>query len=64
LDSLKRGKHKCFGILTGAVIFEMIKNGLVLLKFNVYWQQAFIGLIVLLAIGIDRIKTFYSDRRS
>ncbi len=62
--ALSGGSINVFGILTGAVIFEMIKNGLVLLKFNVYWQQAFIGLIVLLAIGIDRIKTFYSDRRS
>jgi ribose transport system permease protein len=40
-----------------------IKNGLVLLQLNVYWQQAFIGLIVLLAVGIDRAKTVYSERR-
>lgn len=62
--ALSGGSINVFGILIGAVIFEMIKNGLVLLKFNVYWQQAFIGLIVLLAIGIGRIKTFYSERRS
>jgi len=61
--ALSGGSISIFGIFIGAAIFVMIKNGLVLLQLNVYWQQAFIGLIVLLAVGIDRAKTVYSERR-
>jgi len=62
--ALSGGSINIFGIFIGAAIFMMIKNGLVLLQLNVYWQQSFIGVILLLAIEIDRVKTVYSERRT
>lgn len=55
--ALKGGSLSAFGLLMGAAIMIMIKNALVLLQLNVYYQQAFLGLLILIAIGIDRART-------
>ncbi len=61
--ALNGGRMSPFGILMGAAIMVMIKNGLVLLKLNAYWQQAFLGSMILIAIGIDEIRNYYSKKR-
>jgi ribose transport system permease protein len=40
----------------------MIKNGLILLKANIYFEQAFLGAIILLAVTVDRVRAIYSER--
>ena len=40
----------------------LIKNGLVMLEANVYYEQAFLGSIILLAVVVSRIRDIYSDR--
>lgn len=60
---LSGGSISAFGLLLGAIIMVMIKNGLVMLQINVYWEQAFLGLLILIAVGIDRIRTVYNQRR-
>lgn len=61
--ALSGGAITAFGLLLGAIIMVMIKNGLILLQVNVYWEQAFLGLLILLAVSIDRIRTVYNQRR-
>jgi ribose transport system permease protein len=61
--ALSGGGITALGIFVGATIMVMIKNGLILLKTNVYWEQAFLGMLILAAIGIDRIRTIYNQRR-
>lgn len=45
------------GLFMGGVVMVLIKNGLVLLEANVYYEQAFLGSIILLAVVLDRIGT-------
>lgn len=60
---LSGGSITAFGLMIGAIIMVMIKNGLIMLQTNVYWEQAFLGLLILVAVGIDRVRTVYNQRR-
>lgn len=60
---LSGGSITAFGLLIGAIIMVMIKNGLIMLQTNVYWEQAFLGLLILVAVGIDRVRTVYNQKR-
>ena len=59
---LAGGSISALGLLMGAVIIVLIKNGLVMLEANVYYEQAFLGSIILLAVVVSRIRDIYSDR--
>lgn len=59
---LTGGSLSSFGILMGAVIIVLIKNGLVMLKANVYYEQAFMGAIILVAVALDRLRGVWSGR--
>ncbi|MHB8278127.1 MAG: ABC transporter permease [Candidatus Humimicrobiaceae bacterium] len=61
--SLNGGGITALGLLVGAIIMILIKNGLILLKTNVYWEQAFLGLLILIAVGIDRFRTVYNRKK-
>lgn len=54
--SLQGGAGSVVGVLIGAAIMGVIRNGLVLMKISAYWQTAIMGLIIVLAAVIDRIK--------
>lgn len=54
--SLAGGAGSIVGVLIGAAIMGVIRNGLVLMRVSAYWQTAIMGLIVILAAVIDRIK--------
>lgn len=54
--ALKGGYISPLGILLGATLLVLINNGLILLKASIYFQETFFGLIILLAIIIDRIR--------
>lgn len=58
--SLVGGKGHLFGTVIGAVLMTMVLNGLNLLEVNVFWHEVVIGVIILLAVGIDR----FSQRRT
>jgi len=44
------------GTVLGALIIGVMNNGLDLLNVSSYWQQIVKGLIILLAVMIDRKK--------
>jgi ribose transport system permease protein len=54
--SLAGGSGSVLGVLIGACIMGVIRNGLVLMRVSPYWQSAIIGLIIVLAAVLDRIK--------
>ncbi|MCX6347096.1 MAG: ABC transporter permease, partial [Actinobacteria bacterium] len=60
---LSGGSITAFGLLIGAVIMVMIKNGLIMMQTDVYWEQAFLGILILIAVSIDRIRTVYNQKR-
>jgi ribose/xylose/arabinose/galactoside ABC-type transport system permease subunit len=54
--SLAGGSGSVLGVLVGACVMGVIKNGLVLMKVSAYWQTAIIGIIIVLASVLDRAK--------
>jgi ribose transport system permease protein len=60
--ALNGGTISMIGLLLGGIIMVLIKNGLILLKVNVYYEQVFFGMLILLAVGIDRVRTFYTRK--
>lgn len=60
--ALKGGGITALGLLMGAIIMVLIKNGLVILGANIYFERTFYGLIILLAVIVDRVRAVYSHR--
>lgn len=52
--SLSGGRGKIIGTVLGAIIIGVLNNGLVLLDVSPFWQQVVKGLVILLAVVIDR----------
>lgn len=51
--SLMGGQGTVAGVLVGATIMGVIRNGLVLMQVSSYWQQLIIGAIIVLAAVVD-----------
>lgn len=59
---LSGGVISPFGIFLGAAIFMLIKHGLVEVKANPYFANAFLGLLILLTIVVDRVREIHFER--
>jgi ribose transport system permease protein len=53
--SLSGGAGSIIGALAGALIIAVIRNGMVLLGVNVYWQGVVTGATIILAVALDYI---------
>jgi ribose transport system permease protein len=60
---LNGGIISALGVLMGSAIFMLIKHGLVEVKANPYYANSFLGLLILLAIVVDRVREIYSDKQ-
>lgn len=56
---LSGGKVRVLGTLLGAVLLAIIANGLVLMGVSAYWYQALLGLVLLLALALDKGRQSY-----
>ncbi len=54
--NLAGGVGTAFGALVGAALIEIIRNSLGLLGINAFWQGAFIGGAIVMAVMFDRIR--------
>jgi ribose transport system permease protein len=52
--SLSGGRGSIWGTVQGAIIIGVLNNGLVLLNVSPFWQQVVKGLVILLAVIIDK----------
>jgi ribose transport system permease protein len=52
--SLFGGEGNVLGVMLGAVLMQVLRSGVVLLDFPVYWQQTAMGALILAAIVVDR----------
>jgi ribose transport system permease protein len=55
--SLSGGKGTILGTVQGALIIGVLNNGLVLLNVSPFWQQVVKGLVILLAVVIEKLNT-------
>lgn len=54
--SMSGGKGSILGVLIGAAIMGVIRNGFVLLKLPSYLQMISIGVVILIAVALDQFK--------
>lgn len=55
--SLNGGKGWIFGTLIGALIIGVLNNGMNLIGVSSFWQQVVKGIVIILAVLLDRKKT-------
>ncbi len=61
--SLVGGKGTALGALLGAVILQMISNGLVILNIPQNYSQIVIGLVVIAAVLFDQFNAWMANQR-
>jgi ribose transport system permease protein len=54
--STSGGSGTTLGVLIGAAIMQVLRTGMVLLGIDPYWQNAAIGLIILISLMIDQLR--------
>jgi ribose/xylose/arabinose/galactoside ABC-type transport system permease subunit len=57
----KGGVGGVLGTLIGAVFIATLQNGLVILNVSSFWQQVCMGIVVLIAVGIDKLRKILAD---
>lgn len=59
--SMSGGKGSIKGVLLGAAIMGIIRNGFVLLRLPSYMQMVSIGAVIIVAVSLDQIKKKYRE---
>ena len=60
---LTGGMVSVTGTFLGATLVTVLSNGLLQLRVGEFWVQAFLGLILLAAVGIDRVRAHFIAQR-
>ena len=55
--SLSGGRGSTWGTVIGCLIIGVRNSGLVLLDVSPFWQQVVKGVVILVAVAIDRLKS-------
>lgn len=61
--ALKGGVFNPIGVFFASILIVMVKNGLVMLNANVYFEQTYLGLILLLAVSLESIKNIWNRKK-
>ena len=54
--NLMGGQGSAYGAMIGAALIEVIRNSLLLAGVDPYWQGAFVGLFIILAVLLERVR--------
>lgn len=54
--NLAGGVGTAFGAVVGALLIEVIRNSLILLGISTFWQGAFVGTFIVIAVAFDRFR--------
>jgi ribose transport system permease protein len=55
--NLAGGVGGATGAVLGAALIEVIRNGFVLIGANTYWEEVFVGVIIIIAVLVDQLRT-------
>ena len=55
--NLAGGTGGATGAVLGAALIEVIRNGFVLIGANTYWEEVFVGVIIIIAVLVDQLRT-------
>jgi ribose transport system permease protein len=59
--SLSGGSISSLGLFASSIMIALIKNGLIMMNVNVYFEQTFLGSIILLAVAIESFRLKYNS---
>lgn len=59
--NLAGGVGTAFGAVVGALLIEVIRNSLILLGISTFWQGAFVGTFIVIAVAFDRFRNTQSS---
>jgi ribose transport system permease protein len=59
--ALTGGDFSSIGVFAAAFLLTLIRNGLIMLNVNVYFEQTFLGIIILLAVSVESIRMMLSN---
>lgn len=59
--NLMGGSGGAFGAMIGAALIEVIRNSLLLAGVDPYWQGAFVGFFIILAVLLERVRGKRTD---
>ena len=54
--NLMGGAGTAFGAVIGAALIEVIRNALLLLGVDAFWQGSFVGGFIILAVAFERFR--------
>ncbi len=61
---LSGGSISVVGAMIGALLVTTIRSGLLIMQVGNFWLLLFLGMMLLLAVLLDRYRTVYAERRS
>jgi len=61
---LNGGNFTAIGFFCGAWILTMIRNGLTMMSVDIYYEQAFLGIIILLAVSLESLRVKMAEQLS
>jgi ribose transport system permease protein len=61
--ALAGGEISALGLGAAAIMLTLIKNGLIMFNVNVYYEQTFLGLVILLAVSLESLRAIGRRRR-
>ncbi len=61
--SLSGGRGSALGALLGALIIQMINNGIIILQIDQNYSQIIIGAMIVLAVVLDQLNTKMREKR-
>jgi ABC-type xylose transport system permease subunit len=60
--ALTGGSGSIWGAVIGALLIEIIRNGMVLLGIEIYWSSVVTGAVIIAAVAVDYLS--YRRRRA
>ena len=62
LGGISEGVFSSVGLFFSAILFTVVRNGLILLGINPYYEQCFVGILILGAVCFEKYRRNYAGR--
>jgi ribose transport system permease protein len=60
--SLQGGVFTSLGLICSGIMIALIKNGLVMLNVDIYFEETFLGLVILVSVAVESLRVRLTSR--